>query len=437
MKVHRIPYSDDDRVSVKVGFSGVSASGTARGLAKFGLVGLCFIAGVFWLWNKYEDKKLARDQRRKAAQKESSEKSNQEENSLPQEPVVASTKSFEEMEASPMCTDQGWIVDGMFPKGQISAYVAGADTGKTIAMVDVALAASKGTVPTFLPEDRLPSENVDVVYYRLEPRPGENEKRGYTSDLFPSCFSWATLEDLPEPTQCGLVSHITAYAHTAKRDTLFIVDPLSKFKGDFDAGKFYSAMKDLNVKAAAKGLCHTFIASVHADEKKSWSPASSEDIKGGDTLIQQWDAVFMLCKERRNGYRFIQALKPPKGSSDSDNVIVTKFSTDGYTHHLFDGFKPMTDALPLRPKATDSETKESVSPLVNENYTLTDEEVLEIIDKSKPRPGKEERHNVSRGIQDFIQEHNVKVVKGTVRNTFYSRCKEMGITPKGEPRSPK
>lgn len=341
-------------------------------------------------------------------------------------------KSFQEMMKNPLSSESSWIIPGLAAKGQFSAIVAGSDGGKTILSTDCGIAVHDGEVPAFVTPGFQPCAPEDVVYYRLEPRPGEMEKRGYTDKLFSDKFKWIELDDLPSPNLDGLLKHLINHAAHATKDTVYIVDPLSKLD-DWDAETFYNKVRHEFNKIAEEGIIHSVIATIHADEKEPWKVATSVDIRGGDRLIQLWDSVVMLHRERREGYRFLQHLKYPKGEVEKPTVSVIKFWNDPYTHFIYDSEKALSEALPLKPKATEvQETKPS------DAYEMTQDDAQEIIRLSKePGPKSANRpRGITAAIDEFRVQKAIQRASGTLRNDFYKCCDKYQINPQsGEQKS--
>ena len=84
-------------------------------------------------------------------------------NPLPGDTTIQTPKTFDQMTSRPMAEESGWLLPWYAKRGQISGCVAGADLGKTILMIDSALAAAKGERPTFLPEGAPKADKMDVV----------------------------------------------------------------------------------------------------------------------------------------------------------------------------------------------------------------------------------------------------------------------------------
>ena len=270
--------------------------------------------------------------------------------------------TFAQMLSRPMSHEDGVIVEGYILKGQITFCVAGADSGKTIFAVDTGIAAASGTVPTYLPPNSRPSEKMNVIFYRLEDRPGEMPKRYGAGKVFNSLpFFWIMRGDLQAPTHDGLIEDIKGQCEKITEDTLFIVDPLTKLPG-FDAAKFIKETEDLQIEYAKKGIILTFFCTAHTEEEKPWKPLTTDQILGGDKLLQQAASVFSIRLERGGKcYRFLQVLKPPKGEVDKDTVSVVKFVgrdanlPDSYTHMEYCDEKTIQQALPMKQKAEEED----------------------------------------------------------------------------------
>jgi len=271
--------------------------------------------------------------------------------------TIVSPQSFQQMSSRPMVEESGWLVPWYAKKGQVSGCVAGADTGKTILMIDSALAVAKGEKPTFLPEGAPKADKMDVVFYRLEVRSGEMRERYGDGSVFPANFGWITKGDLASPTFDGLLADIAKRAEGFERDTSVFVDPLSKLK-NWDLAKFLTAMEEVQDNCAARGIVVSVLFSAHTEETKPWKPLTPDMVRGGDVVIQQVGALFALRRERAgNGFRFLQTLKVPKGEAEKDLVDVIRFEgrkedqPDSYTHLVHHCQKKESEALPLRTKA--------------------------------------------------------------------------------------
>ena len=95
--------------------------------------------------------------------------------------------------------DSKWVVCGYMKVGQVNLMVAGGGVGKTILMVQIALAVARGTRPEFLPDDCCASVKLSVIYYRLEDFSDELAgKYGKGKVLRDSGITWFLPEDLQE-----------------------------------------------------------------------------------------------------------------------------------------------------------------------------------------------------------------------------------------------
>lgn len=278
-------------------------------------------------------------------------------NHLPGETTIQTPKTFDQMTSQPMAEESGWLLPWYAKRGQISGCVAGADLGKTILMIDSALAAAKGERPTFLPEGAPKADKMDVVFYRLEVRSGEMRERYGDGSVFPANFGWITKGDMASPTFDGLLADIAKRAESFKRDTAVYVDPLSKLP-NWDLAKFLTAMEEVQDKCAARGIVVSVLFSAHTEETKPWKPLTPDMVRGGDVVIQQVGALFALRRERAgNGFRFLQTLKVPKGEEEKGLVNVIRFEgrkedqPGSYTHLEYVCQKKESEALPLKPKA--------------------------------------------------------------------------------------
>lgn len=286
------------------------------------------------------------------------EKRRDEQDTAPDEDIaIQPTMSFAQMESRPLANESGWVIPGYAKKGQISVCVACADIGKSICTTDGGISAALGVTPSFLPKDAPRAEQMDVLMYRLEARAGEMNKRYGDGSMFPHNFQWVLGGQLTHFTQGGLISDIASRSKIFTKDTLVIIDPYTKLP-DWDASQFISEMGKVRTECANRGVVISFLITAHADETPDWRPLTSKDIRGGDLLIQQADAVFALRKERSgDGYRFMQTLKVPKGEADRSTVNVIRFVgrdeavPGSYTHLEFVCEKKISEALPLRPKA--------------------------------------------------------------------------------------
>ncbi len=332
---------------------------------------------------KYKEKELnLRNQKVIELKKQMKALDNQ--TSVEEEVKISGTQSFQQMSSRPMADKSGWLVPWYARKGQISGCVAGADTGKTILMIDCALAAAKGETPTFLPEGAPKADMMDVVFYLLEERAGELVDRYGDGTVFPANIGWITKGDISSPTFDGLIADVTKRAEGFKRDTAVFLDPLSKFP-NWDLAKFLSAIEDVQNDCAKRGVVVSFLFSAHTEETKPWKPLTPDMVRGGDVVIQQVGALFALRRERSgNGYRFIQTLKVPKGEVEKGVVDVIRFEgrkedqPGSYTHLVHHSQKKESEALPLKPKAEKEEETASEKPVKRGKLAGKYEEIREL-----------------------------------------------------------
>lgn len=252
-----------------------------------------------------------------------------------------------------------WIVDGYMKEGLINFLVAGAGVGKSIMMVQIALAVAKGQRPEFLPDGCSASNKKDVVFYRLEDFPNELQgKYGDGLALKDSDIKWFLPAHLSESSLEGFITHLNGMAEKLTEDTVVFIDPATKLSGYKHKG-FISGLEEAQNKAKSRGVNMSIVASVHLYEIKDWTPLVNGDVKGGDLGLQQAGSVTALRKERTSiNHRFLQCLKAPKGSKNflSGDVLVCKTvekPLDDRNKHLYyqyEGTKPEAEALPVKPK---------------------------------------------------------------------------------------
>lgn len=253
-----------------------------------------------------------------------------------------------------------WIVDGYMKVGLVNLIVAGSNVGKSNLMVQIALAVAKGIRPEFLPDTCKASMKLKVFYYRIEDFSSELKgKYGDGTVLCNSGIIWYLTKDLPEFTMAGFFIHLKKLAEQLTEDALVCIDPATKF-ADFDFAKFIRGVEGAMHIAKAREVTMTIAGVAHLDEIKDWTLLTNCDIKGGDKGIQQAGSVTAIRRERTDveTYRFLQCLKEPKGHPKpfKGEVLVCKAKDediDGnkYLHYQYDCVKPVTEALPLKPKA--------------------------------------------------------------------------------------
>ena len=270
--------------------------------------------------------------------------------------------------------------------GLINLLVAGSGVGKSILMMQIALATAKGVRPEFLPDTSCAAMKLKVYYYRLEDFADELEGK-YDSGIEFKGFgiTWFLPEDLPQFTLEGLLDHIKALANELTEDVLICIDPVTKFK-PIKYNLFFQGVEEAMTIAKKRNATITVIASAHIEEIKDWTVLTNCDIQGGDTGLQQAGSVTAIRRERTNleQSRFLQSLKEPKGSPkpfEGDVLVckkVVEVQGSSHLHYEFEVLKPETKALPVKPKAESEESskKSGVEPKVSKrrsNINWTEE----------------------------------------------------------------
>lgn len=249
------------------------------------------------------------------------------------------------------------IIRGLVEKGLVNVLLGGAGVCKSLVMRQIARIAATGNRCEFLPPDCEETEKMDVLFYRMEEFPGEDERKYGKGRIFNDAgILWRTRSEIENFTLQGLLDDIELFAKQATKDTLICIDPITKLK-DYVHEKFIAGAERIQ-SLAPKGVILTFLISAHVDEVNDWKPITSENIKGGDKLIQQAGSVFVVRKERRGGcYRYFQILKEPKGYAPRENVVVCKITEtvldkeNKNTYLVFVEEKIEVEARPLKPKA--------------------------------------------------------------------------------------
>ena len=117
----------------------------------------------------YKDNKLnAKAAKKGAPAKESSGKSNEEQPEKEEGSSNLQGISSEELFNRQPTERSKWIVDGYMKVGLVNLLVAASSVGKSILMMQIALATAKGVRPEFLPDTSCASVKLKVYYYRLE-----------------------------------------------------------------------------------------------------------------------------------------------------------------------------------------------------------------------------------------------------------------------------
>ena len=255
------------------------------------------------------------------------------------------------------------IAKGYVEKGLVNVMLGGAGVCKSLAMRQLARIAATGERCEFLPPDCEPSEKMDVLFYRMEEFPGEDERKYGKGRIFSDAgILWRTRSEIEVFTLQGLLDDIELFAKQATKDTLICIDPITKLK-DYVHDKFIAGAERIQ-SLAPKGVILTFLISAHVEEIGDWKEITSEHIKGGDKLIQQAGSVFVVRKERRGGcYRYFQILKEPKGYALREDVVVCKITEtvldaeNKYTYLTFVDEKSEVEARPLKPKVVPDSNK--------------------------------------------------------------------------------
>jgi hypothetical protein len=261
-----------------------------------------------------------------------------------------------------------WFVEGFVAIGLVNWLLAGAGVGKSIFMVQIAVAVSSGTRIEFLPQDNHIPRKTQVVFYRIEVFANEySGKYGDGKMLEESGIKWRDRNDLNAPNYQGLIDDLKLMVETISEDTLVCIDPATKLS-DFDPGKFAEDAENTMERAKEKGFRLSFLCSAHLDEIAPWKPVTTVDIRGGDRLIQTAGSAFTIRKEKTDeASRYLKSLKQPKGYAGDNNVLVCKLVPgNSFAHAEYICHKSEAEALPLKPKAeSDSSGKKSgVEPKV-------------------------------------------------------------------------
>ena len=286
--------------------------------------------------------------------------------------------------------DSKWVVCGYMKVGQVNLIVAGGGVGKTIIMVQIALAVAKGTRPEFLPDECCASVKLPVFYYRLEDFSDELAGKYGKGKVFNgSSITWFLPRDLKEFSLNGFIEHLKTLAERLTEDSLVCIDPATKL-GGYKHSEFIKGVEDAKAIANERGFILTPVATIHLDEIEDWKYLSLNNIKGGDKALQLAGSVTAIRRERTDlDHRFLQSLKEPKGSPKPfyGNVLVCKAveeeldENNRYLHYEFECIKEETLARPEKPKAqADDKEYDSVPPKPSTppNQKITPE-ILKII----------------------------------------------------------
>ncbi len=239
--------------------------------------------------------------------------------------------SAEELFTEAPIDNSVWIVYGYMKVGLVNLLVGGGGVGKSIVMMQIALAIAKGACPEFLPAESCNSVKLLVVFYRLEDFSDElHGKYGQGQVLKESGMKFYLSTDLPENTLNGFIEHLKDLAGRIQGDTAVCADPATKLEG-YRHAEFIRGVEEAQSIAKERGKTLTVVASAHNDEIKDWNVLTNRDIKGGDKGLQQAGSVTAIRNERTGkDYSFLQSMKEPKGSPKpfNGNVLVMKIEND-------------------------------------------------------------------------------------------------------------
>ena len=311
-----------------------------------------------------------------------------------------------------------WIVDGYMNAGLVNLLVAGGGVGKSILMVQIAIAVANGSRPEFLPDACSASNKQAVVYYRLEDFSDEIKGKYGKGKVLKQGIKWFLPQDLKEFSLEGFLEHLKSLAETLKENTLVCIDPATKLTG-YRHAEFIRGAEEAMAIAKKRSVILTLVAAIHLDEIKDWTPLSSCDIKGGDLGLQQAGSVTALRRERTNvnSFRYLQCLKEPKGYPKpfSGKVLVCEVvegkidSNNKYLHYKFNSTKPESEALPKRPKSQQESKGDSPSPRKASNQKITPECERIILDDYKKSMKPEEIRS------DLLKRAKISVSNKTIR----------------------
>ncbi len=323
-----------------------------------GLIGCAAFGTVYF---KLDNREKADNRKAAKSNTPIDDNSDNSNNDLPQDsnPKPFVLKSYSQLDDVTSCNPNIWYVENFVAVGIINWLLAGAGIGKSIFMVQIAVSVATGTRVGFLPDDSLIPPKARVVFYRSEVF--DNEYFGKYGDgrvISESGILWRDRKDLSTPNFKGLIDDLKQLVENTNEETLVCIDPISKYT-DFDADKFADEVEKLMARAKEKGFHLTFLCSAHLDELSPWKRVTSENIKGGDRLIDTGGSVFILCPERTGkNYRFLQHLKEPKGFEGNGDVLVCEIvSGENFPHGEFNCHKSAEEARPLKESNEPSKKK--------------------------------------------------------------------------------
>lgn len=296
--------------------------------------------------------------------------------------------SYEEV-ADDDNNDIDWIVEGLVARQQITFLLGCAGIGKSLLQTQIALRAAKGEAMEFLPDSK-PTGPLKVIYYQLERFKGELKGKYGRGGIFKDTENFTFAAEQPHNVD-SLLKDIRKCLNTLTGDTLICIDPASKLDGYIiSIEKLIKGLEEILRLASERKIGLSFLVSSHVEEIPEWKPLRSDNIVGGDKLIQQAGAVFAIRKEKSsNDARFIQTLKAPKGSAGIDRAIVCKLGTtlvygNPYPHFVFQEMKKEEDALPTKPKAANDDGDEKRN--IRRPNIKWDDEMIHIIKDKRELP---------------------------------------------------
>ena len=255
-----------------------------------------------------------------------------------------------------------YIIEPLVTAGNINVLLGCAGVGKSIAMVQIAWAASTGKEAGLTSEKKNVSPR-ETIFYRCEEYQGEfDQKYGNAQTIKASGIKFMTKSKMKNPTMKGLLDEMSALAMTHTYDTFICIDSVSCFP-DYNPGVFMTSLTTVIETAKKRGITFTFLISAHYEELENHKPLDTTKIVGGDEIIRKAGSVFAIRHERSGEqYRFIQILKEPKGTFLPKNEVFVEEievmqidNENWFTHLKYVCKKDMNKALPLKNKAEEEE----------------------------------------------------------------------------------
>lgn len=255
-----------------------------------------------------------------------------------------------------------YIIEPLVTAGNINVLLGCAGVGKSMAMIQIAMAASTGREADLTSEEKNVSPRA-TIFYRCEEYQGEfDQKYGNAQIIKTSGIKFMTKSKMKNPTMKGLLDEMSALAMTRTKDTFICIDSVNCFP-DYNPGGFMTSLTTVIEAAKKRGTTFTFLISAHYEELENHKPLDTTKIVGGDEIIRKAGSVFAVRHERTGEqYRFIQILKEPKGTFLPKNeVFVEKIEVmqidneNWFTRLKYVCKKDMNKALPFKNKAEEEE----------------------------------------------------------------------------------